>query len=422
MSTTGLIIKREYLTRVKSRSFVVVTLLGVVGIIGLSFISVGMGWLEDAFATKLAIVAPDKATGQKIQAALRNRYVTTVMPERSTGPDLPKPVADQIKQRVYDAALVAYRKNGLAFTFYPRQINALDRTAGIRQALVPVVVADTGNAQLTHSLDFTFNTVALNERYKSSAEESQATVLVYFLLLLMYMAVILYGVYVAQGVIEEKSNRVMEIMIGAVRPSQLLAGKIIGVGAVALTQMTIFTLAAAAMIVVAGAQVAGRMSPAQMTAAMHQAAASGGGTISLVPPATLVFLVVFFLVGFFSYAALFAGLGAIVSKAEDAQQVNQFLIWPILIAYLLSVFALNDPEKPLFVWASMVPLISPMLMFTRVAISSVPLWQIGLSIGLSLLAIWGFTLLAAKLYRIGVLMYGKPLKPVEIWRAIRAPS
>lgn len=420
MNTTLLIIKREYLTRVKSRSFIIVTLLGVLGIIGLSFIGVGLGWLQDSFATKLAIVAPDKATGLKIQAALRNNYVTTVVPETSTGPALPRHVADQIRQRVYDAALVAYRKPGLAFTFYPRQISALDKTEGLRQELLPVVVSDTGNAQLSRTLDFSFNTVALNERYKSGAEEGQATVLVYFLLLLLYMAVILYGVYVAQGVIEEKSNRVMEVMIGAVRPSQLLTGKIVGVGAVALTQMLVFTLAAGAMLVVAGAQMAGRMTPQQMTAAMHQASASGG--VSLVPAATLVFLLVFFLLGFFSYAALFAGLGAIVSKAEDVQQVNGFLIWPILTAYLLSVFALNDPEKPLFVWASLVPLISPMLMFTRVAISSVPAWQIGLSIGFSLLAIWGFTLLAAKLYRIGVLMYGKPPKPAEIWRAIRAPS
>jgi ABC-2 type transport system permease protein len=89
---------------------------------------------------------------------------------------------------------------------------------------------------------------------------------------------------------------------------------------------------------------------------------------------------------------------------------------------MLSIFALQDPDKPLLVWASLMPLISPMLMFTRVATSTVPAWQIAVSIGLSVVCIWAFTLLAAKLYRVGVLMYGKPLSPKEIWRALRAPT
>ncbi|MBV8460658.1 MAG: ABC transporter permease [Candidatus Eremiobacteraeota bacterium] len=144
--------------------------------------------------------------------------------------------------------------------------------------------------------------------------------------------------------------------------------------------------------------------------------------IATVPLSTIGYLIVFFLLGFFSYSTMFAGVGALASKTEDVQQSNGLLIWPVVVAYMLSIFALQDPDKPLFVWASLVPLISPMLMFTRVATSSVPMWQIAVSIALSLICIWGFTLLAAKLYRVGVLMYGKPLSPKEIWRALRAPA
>jgi ABC-2 type transport system permease protein len=96
---------------------------------------------------------------------------------------------------------------------------------------------------------------------------------------------------------------------------------------------------------------------------------------------------------------------------------------PILIAYFVAILALSgDPDKPLIVIASFIPLISPMVMFTRVALTSVPPWQIGLSIALSLAAIWGFTLLAGKLYRVGVLMYGKTPKLGDVWRALRAPA
>jgi len=144
--------------------------------------------------------------------------------------------------------------------------------------------------------------------------------------------------------------------------------------------------------------------------------------VATVPLSMIVFLIVFFILGFFSYATIFAGVGALASKAEDVQGSNGPLVFPIIMAYMLSIFALQDPDKPLFVWASLVPLISPMLMFTRVATSTVPAWQIGASIGLSILFIWVATLLAAKLYRVGVLMYGKSLSPKEILRALRAPS
>jgi ABC-2 type transport system permease protein len=142
-----------------------------------------------------------------------------------------------------------------------------------------------------------------------------------------------------------------------------------------------------------------------------------------VPYSTLIYLVLFFLLGFFSYAALFAGMGALCSKAEDVQQFNGVMMIPIIIAYFVAIFAVfGDPEKPLFVVASMIPLLSPMVMFTRVALSSVPAWQIGLSIVLSLGAIWGLTLLAGRLYRVGVLMYGKPPKLGDVVRALRAPT
>ena len=441
MSTTGIIIKREYVERVKSRSFILGTALIVASMFAFALVPLLGPWLGSTFTPKIIIVAPDPALAKSITGAIGDAYDVSISTDKAVDASLPSDVAQKVQSKKYDGALVAYRTaDGLAFTFYPRQASLLEKTGSLRSRLVPLVIKTDLSGQTAasanHALDFQFKTVALNERYKSEAEETLAGGLVYVLLILLYTATILYGVQVAQGVIEEKSNRVMEVMIGAVRPAQLLTGKIFGIGAVALTQMVIFAIGAAGAAILLVAVIASTQSHAEVAALARQAAAAqatapGGGPqvaglqtamAGAVPIATLVYLVVFFLLGFFSYAALFAGLGALCSKPEDVQQFNGVMMIPIIFAYFVAIVAINDPDKSFVAVASMIPLVSPMVMFTRVALSSVPAWQIGLSIALSFVAIWGLTRFAAKLYRVGVLMYGKPPKITEVWRAIRAPS
>ncbi len=427
MNSVGILAAREYTSRLKSKGFIIGTIFGVIGIVGLSFISSLPALFGNAFNTSLALVGPDAKTTAMLAKSLRADYKVTVLPYDSTGPQIAPALKSAVVRGKYDSALIAYRdqSGALAFSFYPVKSASLEDQEGLKRHLLGSVVAtDFKGASLTaaqRALNFPFETFNLNPRYKSAAEAGLAQGLVYFLLLLLYIAVILYGVFVAAGVVEEKSNRVMEIMIGAVRPEQLLAGKILGIGALALTQMVVFALAATAMLVLVGMHYLTNIQTVSAAAAAAPASPSALA-ITTVPVSTLIYLVVFFLLGFFSYATMFAGVGALASKTEDVQQSNSILIWPVVIAYMLSIFALQDPDKPLFVWTSMVPLISPMLMFTRVATSTVPLWQIFTSIALSIAWIWVFTLIAAKLYRVGVLMYGKPPSPKEIWRALHAPT
>jgi ABC-2 type transport system permease protein len=428
MNTIAILAGREYLTRLKSKGFIIGTIIGLVGIVSLSFISVLGSLLSGAFTTSIALVGPDSAVTKSLAQALSSDYKITIQPYHSIGPKISADLKARVVKGKYDAALIAYRdaRGSLAFAYYPAKSASLEDEQTLKRKLLqPVVAADFkgGTASLAERvINFPFSTTNLSPRYKTASEAFQAQALVYFLLVLLYIAVIMYGVYVAQGVIEEKSNRVMEIMIGTVRPAQLLAGKIIGIGGLALTQMLSFAIAAGVMLVLVGLHSAQAASQAATMGAMPGATSGAMPQVATVPASTLVYLLIFFLLGFFSYSTMFAGVGALASKAEDVQQSNSILVWPIVIAYTLSIFALQDPEKPLFVWASLVPLVSPMLMFTRVATSDVPFWQITVSIGASLAAIWLFTLLAAKLYRVGVLMYGKPLAPKEIWKAIRAPG
>jgi ABC-2 type transport system permease protein len=434
MSITWLLIRREFVERVRQRSFIWATAIGVVGIIALALLPQLISGFAKSAATKIAIAAPDAATAAAITESLAHAGdKLEVLSMHVRGPDLPPSLRTDLQKGTYDAALVGYRDSSqhLGFAYYPKTSNALQSASDLQSSLQSaVLIADVSPNQrnaIKHALKFPFAVHSLNTRYKNEADAFFAQAIVYFLLVVLYIAVIAYGMQVAQGVIEEKANRIMEVMIGAVRPSQLLAGKIFGISAVALLQLTINALAAAVAAVIAGvlygsstqgkqAAAAAASSP-QAQETMHRVISEG---LPHVPWVTLGFLIVFFFLGFFSYAAVYAGIGSLLSKPEEVQQYSIVFMMPIIAAYILAIFALQFPDIPIVVWGSMIPLVSPLLMFTRISTTDVPPWQVVVSIGASLLAIWGLTLLAGKLYRVGVLMYGKPPKPSEIWRALRA--
>jgi len=434
MSITGLLIRREFVERVRQRSFMWATAIGVVGIIALALLPHMISGFVKSSETKIAIAAPDAATAAAAADALeRAGNIVHVLSMHITGADLPASVRSDLTDGTYDAALIAYRDSShhLAFAYYPKTSNALQSASDVHDALQrAVLVADVSASQrnaVEQALHFQFDVRSLNARYKNEADQFFSVAIVYFLLIILYIAVIAYGMQVAQGVIEEKANRIMEVMIGAVRPSQLLAGKIFGISAVALLQLTLNAIAAAVAAIIAGvlygtssqgkAAAASAASSPQTQAAMQRVLSEG---LPHVPWVTLGFLIVFFFLGFFSYAALYAGIGSLLSKPEEVQQYSTVFMLPIIAAYVLAIFALQFPDLPVVVWGSMIPLVSPLLMFTRISTTDVPAWQIAVSISGSLLAIWGLTVLAGKLYRVGVLMYGKPPRPIEIWRALRA--
>ena len=431
MNTTWILIKREFIERVRQRSFVVATLLGMIGIILLAFMPAVFGSFAKSSATRLGIVGPDARIADQILVAVRSTGDRiSILQTRSAGPDLTPQARSALDKDQFDAVLVAYRdaRGALGFTYYPKSAASLQDGATIQRGLQDVVLrTDVPSAlqrELQRAEKFPFAVKSLNTRFKSEGEEFFATAIVYVLLIILYIAVLVYGVQVAMGVIEEKANRIMEIMIGAVRPSQLLAGKIFGISAVALVQLVLNAIGAAIASVIAGVMYAPAAQQQMASSPASQAAVSSLLSQGLphVPWSTLGYLIVFFFLAFYSYSALYAGIGSLLSKPEEVQQYSIVFMLPFIAAYLLAIFALSNPDAPFVMWGSLIPLISPLLMFTRIALVPVPWWQIAASVGLSLLTIWGLTILAGKLYRVGVLMYGKPPSVKEIWRALRAPA
>jgi ABC-2 type transport system permease protein len=207
-------------------------------------------------------------------------------------------------------------------------------------------------------------------------------------------------------VLEEKSTRIIEILASSVKPSHLLSGKILGVAAVGLTQYLIWALTAA-LVSGYGAAVGSVFRPGASAPSFH------------LPASFLVYPLIFFLAGYFLYASLYAALGAMVSSEEELQQVQLPVTMLLVVCVILSPIIMRDPNSPLAVTLTMIPLFSPILMVFRITVQTPPFWQIALSLALCVLTTAGVVQLSAKIYRVGILMYGKRPSLVELLRWLR---
>jgi len=251
--------------------------------------------------------------------------------------------------------------------------------------------------------------------------------------ILIYLFIFIYGNQIMQGVIEEKSTRIVEILVSSLKPFQLMMGKIVGIGAVGLTQFLIWVLLVSTLsTVVMG--VLGMQMPQQQAMEMANpelmATSPDSGQLGEILQVihgidfvTLVAAFVFyFLGGYLLYGALFAAVGAAVDAPSDAQQFMFPITIPLLVGYMgLFVFVLQDPGSSTSFWLSIIPLTSPIAMMGRISYG-VPFWELGLSMGLLVLGFFGTTWLAAKIYRIGILMHGTKPSYKVLWKWLRSSN
>jgi ABC-2 type transport system permease protein len=216
---------------------------------------------------------------------------------------------------------------------------------------------------------------------------------------LIYLSIFMYGAYIMRGVLEEKNNRIVEVIVSSVKPTTLMLGKILGIGLVGLTQFGVWAGLAIALALPGVAAVAG----------MDEG-------LPHIPVATIGAFVLFFILGYFLYASLYAALTAPFNTEQEAQQ---FVIIPGMMLILTSTtwfFAFNQPNGALATALSFFPFTAPLMMFMRISVQTPPLWQIGLSVAILLLTIWAVAWFAGRVYRVGILMYGKKPTLPEIFR------
>ncbi|MDH3290310.1 MAG: ABC transporter permease [Gemmatimonadota bacterium] len=237
-----------------------------------------------------------------------------------------------------------------------------------------------------------------------------AFILAYAVWLVLYMAILLYGVQVMGAVVEEKTSRVIELLISSLRPFQLLAGKVIGVGAVGLFQLAIWGVCAWLLF---------QQRDLVLRLVGIDAGPTGGFAFPAVPLETIAIVLTYFLLGYFLYAAMFAAVGAMSNSDAEARQAQTPVIMLLVIPTVLMLGILQQPDGAMAVSLSLIPFCSPIAMPVRWAAATVPIEELALSIGLLVAALLLVVWVAARIYRVGILMYGKRPNPKELWRWIR---
>jgi ABC-2 type transport system permease protein len=428
LRNTWLVIKREYLERVRQRSFIVLTLLLPAIMIGAFAIPAKLSSMKSSKMQRLVVVTSTPQFGEIVRQQLL----------ASSKPDDEKNAADKDKDRDKDKdkdvededkpgrnyaievdanasdaerAVLRNRVNSgdidgylwlsddavaeRKVSYYGREASGfmekswlseqLDRAILLRE-LAQRGVSGTQADDLLKPVKL--ETVRVEGGKETKANDRGMFFAVFAMVMLLYTAVIFYGVSVMRAVLEEKNSRVMEVLLSSATSTELMAGKLIGVGAVGLTQIGIW-------IVMAGVYALPALAASASTGEIH------------IAPLTLSAFALFFLLGYLLFSSIYAAIGAVITSEQEGQQLQFIIVLPLIISVFMMGPVMRAPDAPVAVWSSMIPFFSPVLMYLRIAVHPPPVWQIALSLALLVGTIAGILVLCARIYRIGILMYGK---------------
>ncbi len=423
MNKTLLIAKSEYLRRVRSKWFILATLL--VPFLGIASLVIPI--LAFSGGDEGARVAVVDETG-RLAAPLAD-----ALPEGTTAEATSAPL-DTLRAQILagdlDGALVLSRSlladsaSGTGGAVYYTK-GGIDAGSDVRRAVreaVQRVRAEAAGASPTaiaaFESDVPVERVTVTEDGDGGDDAIGRFLLANFLSLLIYLSILIYGMLVMRGVIEEKSNRIVEVIASSVRPFQLMMGKVLGIGAVGLTQLFGWTLLMAGISVATGPLLLA-FAPEVPAGAEADVPFDPEMISGMLSPGLLIAFVLYFFGGYLLYSSLFAAVGSAVDQESDAQSLQAPIILPIMLPVLFLTVVANDPDSALSVGLSLFPLTSPILMVVRMAVTDVPVWQVALSLVLLAAAFIGVIALAARIYRVGILMYGKKATLADLWRWVR---
>ncbi len=437
LSNVIAVARREFTVRVRTRSFRIGSAMLILGVLVLAFVPVIVRYLDrgDTERIGLHVAAPGFTVdaGATLDTLL-NGSTPNADPAKSpayeivAAPDLATARTDIREGRLAAVLAIERAADGdLAFAYYaedPNGIGAGRTSAIIRQAANALAIADrmdrlgiapADQSALFAPADFALEPADPGKATATESDEAASYLLGFGMTILIFMMVILYGNWVAMSVVEEKSSRVMEVILNAATPFQLLSGKVLGVGAVALVQYGAILVAGTLALVLQGP-------------VSNLVLGEAGGDVSLPQGLTagmLLLLGVYGVLGFLLYAVLYAAAGSLVSRQED---VNQAVLPMTLVStagYLVAVYTatgLFDLRESWLAVLAQIPFFSPFMMLSRVTAGEVALWEIFLSIALLAVSIVGALWVAARIYAAGVLLYGQRPGLRSIWRVVRAGS
>ncbi len=427
-----LVLKREYITRARSKSFILSTILTPLVLIAFGALMVWIVSGDTDTEKVVGLVDNTEILAPKLIELDADRYTDVS--------DLPiDSVKSMVMREELDAYLVLEEKhietNENAELTYAGS-GGLAFTSSVRGDLRQVIQEERlVRANVTDEIRELFERrPGLDSRKLAedgTAEDDKAGFMsgVGFVLgLLIFIGLFGYGAMLMRSVIEEKTNRIVEVITSSIKPMELLIGKVIGVCLLGFTQFAIWVVMyiglSIAAVPIAGALMQDQITEMTSSEEMTQAAAEAGFDpasleVLSIDPMIFVYFFIFFIFGFFMYAALFAAVGSAVDSEQDTQQFMPILMVPIMGAYFINTRVMVDPDSTLSVVASIFPLTSPINMITRIAVTDVPFWQIGASLIALIATFFGVMWMSAKIYRVGILMYGKKASWGDLLKWIR---
>ncbi len=436
------VVKREYIQRVRTKFFVVATILGPVLMAGFTIVPAMMFSIKSGGPTRLAIVDQTGKMYERVAKEIvggkeaRTNVATMEPPSQPGRPGDPqeqvnqagklmKPtfvieqarldkrpideVRKELEVRVQNRELEGYvvlppnllkdgqpefRARNTADLFTKSNVESAISRAVRGQRLVEAGIDEKTVAKASEPVDL--------KTIEAGGKESKGEASFFFVFgigLLIYMSVLLYGQFVLGAVIEEKETRIAEILFSSMRSFPLMMGKLIGVSLVALTQLGIWAMAFL----------------------IFSFWAAGGSSITLphIPPMLFLWFAIYFLMGYFIYSTVYAVVGSMVTTTQEGGQLALPVVLLLVAGFYLSFNIIRSPSSPLAFWASMFPFFAPITMLVRIVTETPPMWQILLSLGIGVATIVGLIWVASRIYRVGMLMYGKKATIPEVWRWVR---
>ena len=428
MRNVWIIAHREYIERVRTRGFLITTIMIPLIIGSFAFGSIFLG-SKASPDVHIAVVSSDTQLALDLQTELQREQQqkidaaaeadTSPRPEKAPshiivdaidpGPNTRAELDQDLGSGDIDGYLwinPAPAPGGRpTFTFTPRSSSERSVRPLLASAMHAVLIRE----QLTHrgivasDAETMMQPVEINASTASNHDDhTSAEISVSVLFFVMYLVIMLYGMNVARSIIEEKTSRIFEVMLATIRPEAMMAGKILGVGAVGLTQVGIWLAAA---LTLAGASVAVHL---------------GGDTFHIsLTLAQVFFFFVYFILGYLFYASIAAALGAMTNSEQELQQLNMFLVLPLLFCFVMLGTLISNPDGTLSRVLALVPPFTPLMMYFRVSLGQPKAWEIILSLVLTSASIIAIVWVTSRIYRIGVLMYGKRPSIPEVLRWLK---
>jgi len=415
MKNIILIAKREFFTQVKKKSFIILTLLTPLLIIVFGGV-VSLMFQANETQMQISVIDKNGLFKDKLKSDQNIRYIFS---------------SEETEKSLIKALETTEEMNGVMI-IPKKEIHELENSIeiltnknlnnearrNIAGNISEIIKAEKINAlgistaqieDLNKGVNLHVVNVLEKEKKQDSFLVGVKSGLSMFLMYCVFTFIMMYGIRVMRSVLEEKNNRVVEILISSVKSFELMMGKILGVTGVALVQFGVWVVMIFASVMTLGSSNVGMVSGvAEVQMVLSALSQINYGLILFV-------FVIYFLLGYLFYSAMYAAIGSAVDNETETQQFTLFAILPMMLGFYGSITIMNNPDGPMSFWLSMIPFTSPIAMLARIPFD-VPVWELVLSIGILLVSTLGMVFIASKIYRVGILMYGNKVTLKELWK------